>query len=333
MSTGAEITSGGRAGLSDAFVSVVLVASSATDRLPETARSAAKLLRSRYANYELIIVDDGLPAATVTEIRLLLTEESCIRVLRLLRRGSGDTAAFAGVEASIGDVVVVFDSAIDPISTIEDVVNEVRSGRDIVQGVSETPIRGATLSRLGRRFFYWYHRRFVGVTMNPRATNLTGLSRRAVNSLSSSARTHRYLRHLLHFVGLDIAPHFYRPEARTVGRSLRTGFLDGIEMVSSYSTHPLRVVTVAGILSGIVNLAYALYIVVVNAITNVVEGWTTTSLQLSLMFFVISLMLAMQSEYIGRILQESRKESDYFIVDEMESKVLIADMRRRNVSS
>ena len=64
---------------------------------------------------------------------------------------------------------------------------------------------------------------------------------------------------------------------------------------------------------------------------EVAEGWTTTSLQLSVMFFFLFAILAILSEYIGKILQESRKEQPYHVVNELNSKISVADATRRNI--
>jgi hypothetical protein len=94
------------------------------------------------------------------------------------------------------------------------------------------------------------------------------------------------------------------------------------------------VVTVLGSLAALFNLLYAVYVLTFTLfIGGVMEGWTTTSLQLSLMFFIISVVLAVQSEYVGRILTETRREPSYVIMEELESETLISDLNRRNVSA
>ena len=50
-----------------------------------------------------------------------------------------------------------------------------------------------------------------------------------------------------------------------------------------------------------------------------------------LMYFFIFLMLAVMSEYLGKILEESRAETSYYVMDEYISKVSIADVTRRNI--
>lgn len=320
----------------DIFVSVVAVLDASTRGVESFVRALDEEVGRRYANYEVLLVDNGVSVAELIELRSLLTQLPCIRVLRLSRRFSIDNAVFAGIEAAIGDYLVVLNPAHDPATAIAKVVRLLReSDVDIVQGLSTVPLGSTWLGGLTRRFFYWYNRRFLGVDIPTRATQLTGLTRRAVNSLTATTRSHRYLRHLIRHVGYQISDLHYLPlEGPSRKRSVRSDYVEAVEMISSYSTHPLRVVTIMCAGAAFINLLYAVYVLGLSVLVGgVVEGWTTTSLQLSLMFFTIGIVLAVQSEYIGRILAETRHEPSYVIMEEVESETLIADLERRNVSN
>jgi hypothetical protein len=112
------------------------------------------------------------------------------------------------------------------------------------------------------------------------------------------------------------------------------GTMQALDIITSHSTHPLRVMSWLGFVASLLNIVYALYVLVV-AITksHVAEGWTTMSLQLSGMFFLLFLFMVVLSEYIGKILVESRREVRYNVLDELTSTVSIADKRRKNVTT
>lgn len=319
---------------SDVFVSVVAVLDSSLKDGAAFVRDLHTHVSPRYTNYEIILVDNGFAPDRFAEVRELLDTLPCIRILRLSRHFAVDTAFFAGLEAAIGDYVVVMSPAFDPVEVVSEVVALNRAGNDVVQGISTAPLGGGPVGKLGRNAFYSYNRRFLGVDIPKRSTYLTGLTRRAVNSLTNTARKQRYLRHLIRHVGYRMTDFPYTPELGAARRrTMKQGTLDAVEMISSYSTHPLRVVTILSVVAGFLNLVYAVYVVIVNLLRqDVAEGWTTTSLQLSLMFFLICIVLAVQAEYIGRVLTESRGEPSYFVMEELESETLIADLERRNVS-
>ncbi|MDM4762969.1 glycosyltransferase [Galbitalea sp. SE-J8] len=320
----------------DTFVAVVSIVDDSTTDVVGSLRAVQRMLAARYTDYEIILVDRGLSAAPLRELRDTLHTVPCVRVIRMPARTDFDAAVFAGLEAAIADFVCVIDFATDELAEIPRFVDIASDGStDVVQGISTVPFGGSLLSRVGRRLFYWYNRRFLDVDIPTSATYLTALTRRAVNALTSSRRSQRYLRHLVRHIGLHTENASYTPHVQgRRARNLRTGVTDAVRMISSYSTHPLRIVTVVGFFAGCLNLLYALYVVVIRLVQGDVEaGWTSTSLQMSVMFFFIFVILAVMTEYTGRILSESRREPDYFILEELESDVIIADVERRNVSN
>lgn len=318
----------------DVFVSVVVLIDRGTTAVAERVTALASAVAARYRNYEVVLVDNRLPADVVISLRDLLGEVPCLRVLRLSRESSPDNAVFAGLDAAIGDYVVVCALAYDAPAAVLDVAHLLRHGHDVVQGEHRGPLGGSLPTRASRRAFYWYNRRFLDVDIPSRSTYLTGLTRSAVNAVTAASRTHRYLRHLVRFIGYRVHRYSYSVEhpERTRSRN-RAKWADAVEMVSSYSTHPLRVVTLLGLGAGLLSLLYGVYVIVVTLTQrDVAAGWPTISLELSVMFFVVTLILAVQAEYIGRILSESRREASYFVVEILESDTLIAEVERRNVA-
>lgn len=317
----------------DIFVSTIVVASGKSGKIVDYIIELSDLLRSHYTNYEIIIVDNGIDE---TKARLLATELlqlPCIRIVRLARRFDHDTALFAGLEVSIGDFVCTLDPDIDPVKVTIELIKKNQS-KDVIQGVSEVSPTGSMSSKLGRHVFYWYSRRYLGIDIPVNATYFASYSRRAVNSLTKTTRSKRHIRHLARRVGYAYEIASYTPlKSIDKKRNLKTGIFEAIEIAISYSTHPLRFVTWLGLLAGLVNIIYAIYVVAVNIFDqNVVEGWTTTSLQLSVMFFILFIIFVIVSEYIGRILTESYKDPHYYITDELTSSVNLADVERRNIT-
>ncbi len=314
----------------DIFVSCVVVAKADTENLSDYVQGLSDILRNHYTNYEIIVVDNGVVEKEIHKLTDCLLRLPCIRIIRLAQHFKYDTALFAGLEVSIGDFVCTLDPSIDPANSVPSLI-ESNEGKDVVQGVSEVPIKGA---KIGRRLFYWYNRRYIGIDIPLNATYLASYSRRAVNSLTQTTRSQRHIRHLARRVGYAYETFPYQPTKDISSqKKLKTGFIEALEIAISYSTHPLRFVTWLGLTASMINAAYAIYVVVLNLVGDTVaEGWTTTSLQLSLMFFVLFIILVIISEYIGRILMESYKDPHYYITDELTSSVALADTERRNIT-
>ena len=318
----------------DTFVSVVAVASDGLEDLPATLAALQKDLSDDYTDYEIVLVDLGISAEGLESVREALHVIPCVRVLKLSTGTTFDAGVLAGIDSAIGDYVCVIDLEHDPIDLISQIVSRAQVGVDVVQGVSSVPFGGSPISRWGRSAFYAYNRRYVGVDIPTRATYFTVLTRRAVNALTSTRRSQKYFRHLVRHLGLRIVNFDYEPQrSARKSRGLRTSVVEAIEIVSSNSSHPLRLLSYVGIGASLLNLLYAVYVVVIRfALGSVQEGWTSTSLQMSGMFFLLFLILAVMSEYMGRILNESQRDNAYLVLEEFESDVLLADVERRNVN-
>lgn len=319
--------------LQDIFVSIVVVARPESEKVDKYITDIFKLLSSSYKNYEIIIVDNNAPAKGMVAVTNLLCQIPCIRIIKLSQQLKYDTAIFAGLEVSIGDYVCTIDPTIDSITEIKSFVT-MNQSYDVIQGVSTIPIQGAFGTQVGRRLFYWYNRKYIGIDIPLNATYLASFSRRAINSLTSSGRNHRHIRHLARRIGYGYFAQEYTPiQNPSNQRRFRMGVVEALEIVTSYSTHPLRFVTWLGLIASVINVMYACYVVAINLfVQNLAPGWTSTSMQSSLMFFVLFIIMVILSEYIGRILTESCREPNYLVADELVSTVALADAERRNIT-
>lgn len=318
----------------DIFVSTVIVARPETEGMGSYIRSLFAVLNKNYTNFEIIIVDNGASTEEFQATANLLDTLPCIRLIRLAQNFKYDTALFAGLDVSIGDYVCTLDPATDASESVVDLI-EMNRINDVVQGVSRVPIKGVFGTQLGRRLFYWYNRNYLGIDIPLNATYHASYSRRAINSLTTrSNRYQRHVRHMARRTGYSYAMHDYDPiKNPSSQRKLKTGVVEALEIVTSYSTHPLRFVTWLGVFAGSLNVLYAIYVVFLNILGfSLTPGWTSTSMQLSLMFFVLFIILIIMSEYIGRILLDTHKEPQYLIADELTSTVAIADVNRKNTT-
>lgn len=320
--------------VSDIFVTTVFVADEYAVQMGQKIKRLSKLLRTNYANYEILVVDNGLARRELEAVQKLLPTVACIRVIRLSRNHDSDTAIFAGVEASIGDYVcIVYDN--DPIELVPEFIHA-NSKADIIFGVARNLTRKTYVERWGAKLFYWYSKKFMDINVPLQSTYFISMNRTAANALTMSGRFMRHIRHMAQRVGFTTQTFEYElpPEAQPYSHA-KSGTLvsRGIDLVANYSSHPLRMLSYFGIVAGLLNIVYAVYVLIVNlSKRDIAQGWTTLSLQSSLMFFILFMILAVLAEYIGKILNETQQEPPYHIMQELSSTVSVTDETRRNVT-
>jgi hypothetical protein len=113
---------------------------------------------------------------------------------------------------------------------------------------------------------------------------------------------------------------------------MRRALRIGISVIVFNSSMPLRFVSVLGLSGSLLSFAYSLF-VIVNYLTrrDLMQGWTTLSLQVSGLFFLVFIILMLLSEYVARVLEESSDRPLYYVREEVASTLVLADPVRRNV--
>lgn len=318
---------------SEHFVSVVLSVDQKITRLVEKIKPIQCELDGLYSDYEIVIMAQG-PLATMNsgdETDKILQQIPSVRYIQLAGNVHNDVALAAGIENAIGDFVVLFDLHSDPITVISGVVDTCKSGMDVVVGVAKQPASPAynMFRSIADKIL-----QSIDYHLPRQSTSLRCLSRRAVNAVTSTGRYHHQFFLRIQKTGYPSGSYLYelQPES-TTEKSFRYGLRQLIRLMVFNSSRPLRWMSGLGMIGSFVAFIFAIYSVLVNVVSgNVVEGWTTTVLFMSLLFMLQFVMLAFFGEYLGRLLDDRSEQVDYSIVFEKNSAVMV-NQDRVNVLS
>ncbi len=319
----------------DLLVSVILPLQEDAPILEAVVRETSQVLATHYAHHEIILVADGSDPATACAARTVTSQVPGVRLIMLSRAFGREMSVLAGLESSVGDYVVVLVPETDPPSLIPEMVNRCREVDGMVLGVDQSGGDGGFLRRQLKKFFHGYMRRMLKTELLPGCTDFCVMGRRMVNALTQFRESYRQLRLLSATVGYHRAAFPYKLLSRT-GRNTRRGFKEevfqALEMVVAHSRQPLRIVSSLGWIAGLINVLYTVYVVLVYLFKkDVAPGWTSQAFMQGVMFFFLFTLLSILSEYIGRILEDSRGRPLYFVTDEMNSPVMETEEERRNV--
>lgn len=319
----------------DIMVSVVAILRNQADILPSFVHDLHQVLDSHYSNFEILLVDNGSEDGTATNVKSLLSRYTSLRYLRLTRVAEDETALLAGLDAAIGDYVVTMHPDFDPPNEIVAMVEQCRSGADIVLGVDLHPPTGGFIYRSSRVVFLSLVRRLLHFDLVPGVTGFRVLSRHAVNAIVKVRLRRRYFAVVAADVGLNSTYHQYGRISRS-GSSPELRLFRAVRMGLSVLVHnsitPLRLAGVLGLMGSLLSLFYSLYVVVIYLVRrDVMPGWTTLSLATSGLSFLVFLVLGLMAEYLGRLLEESSDRPLYHVRDEQSSEVMLSDLTRKNV--
>ena len=325
----------------DVLVSVIIPLHNAVSYISDYVHELGEILENHFKNYEIILIDDGCTDETVSTIYTLQTELKNLLLFRLSRHFGVDIALTAGLDNCIGDFVITLNPITDPVTLIPEMVSLGQQGHEVVYGVMHSDMinsqqRGKFAHFLYQKF-YQYFDKLTDSAIPENFSSYRMCTRHVLNYVLQHEDRHRLLKVIPALAGFKHTQVTYMPLMRA-GYSQTTPLLPalfkGIDIIFSTSIKPLRIVTFTAIGMAVLNMLYTVYILLIALFKqDVAEGWITLSLQSTGMFFLLSVILAILSEYIFRMMESTHKRPLYQITEERFSGVLTHRQRLNVVSS
>ncbi len=283
-------------------------------------------LQERYAYYELVIVDNGSTDGSAGFILDHLHAWPNIHFIRLSAPASSEVAITAALEHCIGDHAVLMDPYLDAPEEVMRLLTIAHKGYDVVIAERVNTRGPGTIQR-------WAYRlagRIVGEKLQPDASYFRVLSRSVIAALTRIRSPRRSLKYFNALVGYRQIHVSTVVDEGLAGAQKRpaASLWRAIDLVISNSFAPLRFVSATGFIASLGSASYLGYAFLVALLKkHVAEGWFTTSVLMSSMFFILFLILSILSEYVIRILEECQSRPLYFVELERASDTNISNQR------
>lgn len=288
--------------------------------LPALHRRLVSTLVTLAVDWDIIYVDDGSSDATTQMLRQLHVVEPHTGYVRLSRNFGKEAAMSAGLKVARGDAVIVIDADLqDPPEVIPAMVQAWREGADVVNMRRRSRDGETWFKRLTAHVFYRLINRLSDVRIPEDVGDFRLLSRRAVAALNRLPERNRFMKGLFAWVGFAQTTLDYDRQPRAAGitkwpyRKLWTFALEGI---TGFSVVPLKIASYAGFLlaAGSFLLA-ARFLITTLVYGEVVAGFPTLIVTISLLGGLQLMAIGVLGEYLGRLFIES-KQRPLYLVDE-----------------
>jgi glycosyltransferase involved in cell wall biosynthesis len=290
--------------------------------IAELTRRLGELMAAMDAagRWEVIFVNDGSRDASRALLEATCEREKRFKLVNLSRNFGHQIAITAGTDRAEGDAVVIMDADLqDPPEVIGEMLQRFAEGYDVVYAVRKRRHGESWFKRSTAALFYRTLKRVVGVDIPTDTGDFRLMSRRAVLALRGLREANRFVRGLVAWIGFRQTAVYYERNARFAGDThypLHKMLRFASDGIISFSTLPLRMATVLGMLSGVIAAGVAVWVLVaVLSGAFVVPGWATLMLAVSLASSAQLLMIGVLGEYLGRIYDEVKRRPLY-LVDE-----------------
>ncbi|WP_417665692.1 glycosyltransferase [Pseudidiomarina sp.] len=305
------------------FLSVVYVIKDQQNELTKQLTTLVSYLHETVEDFEVIVIDNASTDESVLKLSTLTSEDGLpnLQIYALTKTVDRDTAAWVGIENSLGDFVAVIDLEEDDLHQLPLLLEKATAGADVVFGKNTSKPKQTFAYKLGESFFNVFFKSFNGINLTKEISQFRVLSKKVINFILQHPQPALTYRHLPVTGGFKRSTVQYNYQSQiNKKKKLGDSFDKGIRILVSTTRVPMRLVTALTLFGAISNLLYSIYVLFVSFTkTNVEPGWVSLSLQQSGMFFLISLVLLVLGEYILQMASLSSEGPAYNVAQEFTS--------------
>lgn len=299
-----------------ALLSIVLPAYNEEPNIAGAAKTLSGLLNENGIDYELVFISDGSKDGTFQEILKASAADPHVKGAEFSRNFGKEAGIFAGLELATGDAVIVMDCDLQhPPEVIPKMWKLWQEGAQIVEGIKSGRGRESLGYKLSAGLFYKIMSKLIKMDMNS-SSDFKLLDRKVVQVLLELPERNTFFRALSFWAGFRTQSVYYEVKERKYGES-KWSFLSlmkyAITNATSFSTLPLQLVTVMGIISILFSVILAVQTLVKYMMGTAVEGFTTVILLILIIGGFLMLSLGIIGHYIARIYEEVKGRPRYII--------------------
>lgn len=283
------------------------------------------VLRRRY-EWEVMFVNDGSSDDTLSVLQGLHAADSRISYIDLSRNFGKENAMLAGFDYVSGDCMVIMDADLQhPPSLIPQMLELWEQGWDDVYAKRLTRGHESWLRKRLSLGFYAMLQRMADVDVLPNVGDFRLLDRKCINVLRHLRESQRYTKGMYSWMGFRKTEIPFEQQDRVAGESA-WNFMKltnlAVNGITSFTTAPLRMATVLGLLVSAAAFLFLIYVLVCTLIWgDPVQGYPTMMVVILFLGGIQLLALGIIGEYLGHIYHESKHRPTY-IAREMNGKLL-----------
>ena len=280
--------------------------------------AAVAAFENRPFSYELIFIDDGSRDGTMRELEALYAMDAArVRVVSFSRNFGKESAIYAGLQAARGECAALIDADLQQRPEVVVQMMEILAAEpdcDCVVACQEKRRESGLMTAL-KKGFYRTIDRLADVPFLENASDFRCFRRPVIDAILSMGEYQRFSKGIFAWVGFHTKyiPYTVQPRVSgeskwTVGKLFRYAF----EGILSFSTAPLRAVTVLGGVSALAAFVYLIVVIVQKLTAGIdVPGYATIVVLLLFLGGLQLMGLGVIGEYIGKIYMESKKRPIY----------------------
>lgn len=267
--------------------------------------------------YEIVCVDDGSSDGTLDLLKNHVSMSDDLVVLELSRNFGHQFALTAGLEACVGEMVLIIDADLqDPPELLPEMMGLMSLGADVVYGQRRQRKGESFFKKLTASIFYRLLDKLTDIDIPLDAGDFRLITRDVCSQLLGMKEQNRFIRGMVSWVGFNQTPILYDRDERFAGETkypFRKMVKFAVDAITGFSSSPLKVAGYTSLFFFILAFGFILYAIIGKLYFEVEQGWASLIGVVSLLGAAQLLVLGVLGEYIGRLYIESKSRPLYIV--------------------
>lgn len=271
----------------------------------QRASEAAKQLVGDH--YEIILVHDGSPDASLEQAVNLIEKHTSLVVVDLSRNFGHHKAMMAGLSYAKGEYIFLIDSDLEeePEWLIPFASQMENDGCDVVYGVQEKR-KGGKFEQFSGELFYRLLRLLVKEQLPENITVARLMTRQYVEALLQHQEREIYIAGLWHATGFNQQPQLVKKHSSSRSTyTLRRKLSLAINSITSFSNLPLVAIFYFGLFIMVTSCCYTGWLVINKFFLHrILDGWTSIMASIWLLGGLIICFIGIVGIYLSKVFIE-----------------------------
>ncbi len=268
--------------------------------------------------YQILFVNDGSSDKTQEVIEMLAEKDDRIDYVSLSRNFGKENAMLAGFDYAKGDCLTIIDADLqDPPELIIEMLKYWEEGYEDVYAKRSSRGKESWLRKTLSLSFYNMLQRTSKFDMLPNVGDFRLLDRKCVEIMKELREKERYTKGLFAWIGFKKKEIIFERQDRLKGESgfnYSSLFRLAIDGIISFTTAPLRIATIFGILVSFAAFAYMIHVFVKALLWgDPVAGYPSLMVVILFLGGIQLLSVGIIGEYLARIFNESKNRPVYVV--------------------
>ena len=267
--------------------------------------------------YELVFVNDGSRDGTFKELKKLCDYDLHVKIVNFSRNFGKESAMYAGLKESEGEYVTIIDADLQQRPSIAlDMVNTLDndSEYDCIAAYQDSRNESKALVFF-KNSFYKIINKFSDTEFIQGASDFRTFRRSMVDAILSMDEYFRFSKGLFSWVGFKTKFIPYTADERATGESkwsFTKLFKYAMDGIFAFSTTPLRISTIIGLVTAFLSIIYLIIVVIQKIAFGInVEGYATIVVLILLLGGIQLCCIGIIGEYIARTYIQTKNRPIY----------------------